>query len=86
MSTDARTLIRRAIEAIDELQHREDFPGIDRVEHVLNGMLLGIDARNVPERPFRHSGLARLVTDAWPMGEPVTRAVIEAETAYLGLP
>lgn len=86
MSPDTRTLIRHAIDAIDAVQHREDFPGIDHVRHELSGMLAGLDARDVPERQFgRGGGLGRLVTDAWPLGEPVTTAVIEAEAAYLGL-
>jgi hypothetical protein len=86
MSDAAETRIRHAMDVIDAVEHREDFPAIDRVRHELSVMLAGIEARDIPERQFRRVGLARLVTDSWPLGEPVTTAVIEAETAYLGLP
>ena len=86
MSTEALTLVRRAIDAVNAVQKSEDFPGIGKVKAELAVMMSALDKQMLPERRFRNPGLARLVTDSWPLQAGVTVAVLEAEQAYLELP
>jgi hypothetical protein len=86
MTSAARVCICRAIESVEMVRGRKDYPLADRVLQVLRQMLNEVDTCSVPERRSRGTGIGRLVLDSWPYTDRAGSDVSSAVNAYLELP
>jgi hypothetical protein len=86
MTAAARALICRAIESVEMVIGREDYPLADHALKELRRMLSEIDSGSVPERRWRGTGIGRLALDSWPNTEQTNPDVMQAAEAYLSLP
>ena len=81
-AANAVRLLQHAIEALDAVENRQEYPGIDHARAVLVSMRAALESRGTPDPRRLHGGLARQVIDAWPLRAEASIAVIEAEEAY----